>query len=673
MANLGTFALLVGFVLALYAIGTFLIGVKNDNQRLIASAKGAVVSLAVSLTVASAALFYALGTSDFSLKYVAEYTSRDLDTLYKYMAFWAGQAGSLLLWVWFLAALSAIVVYIPFPGSRQQIPVIGSVLMGISLFFLFILNFVTSPFTTISPVPADGSGLNPLLQNPGMFIHPLTLYIGYVGFSVPFAFAIAALITKKLDDTWIRETRRWTLCAWLFLSIGIIYGAQWAYVELGWGGYWGWDPVENASLMPWLVGTAFLHSVMIQERKGMLKIWNVGLIIATFLLSIFGTFLTRSGILSSVHAFNDSTLGTWFLIFLATTFAASLLLFVDRVPLLRSKSSFESYVSRESSFLFNNLLLVGMAFTVLWGTVYPLISEAVTGQKVTVGPPFFNQVMVPLGLALIILAGICPLIAWRKSSWKNLRENFLIPFSAGVAAAALLALLGIRNAGALFSFGTVGFVAASIALEIYRGVQVRRKMTGESVPVAWGRLFTKNRRRYGGYLVHTAILLIVIAITGEGVFHQEITKSVKPGESIALGGYTFAYDGLFEKNEPGKTRVYADLRVYRGSGQEGGVKAGERKELGVLRPEKVFYDKFEQPSSEVAILGGLDKDLYVILAGWDRDGTTTFKVVINPLMAWMWIGEYLLVLATLFAMWPSRREREAKKRLILAEAGGIQS
>lgn len=669
MPDLGTFALLVGFVLALYAIAAFAIGAKMDNQRLVASAKGAVISLALSLTVAAAALFYALGTSDFSLQYVAEYTSRDLDTLYKYMAFWAGQAGSLLLWAWVLAILSGIAVHIRFPGSRQQLPVVGAVLMGIALFFVFILNFVTSPFTRISPVPADGSSLNPLLQNPGMFIHPLTLYVGYVGFAIPFAFAIAALVTKKLDDTWIRETRRWTLFAWLFLGVGIIYGAQWAYVELGWGGYWGWDPVENASLMPWLIGTAFLHSVMVQEKKGMLKIWNVGLIIATFLMSIFGTFLTRSGVLSSVHAFNDTTLGTWFLIFLATVFAASLLLLIDRLPLLKSKSSFESYVSKESSFLLNNLLLVGMAFTVLWGTMYPLISEWVTNQKVTVGPPFFNQVIVPLGMALVVLVGICPLIAWRKSSLKNLRENFLIPLVAGVAAAAVLATLGVRAGGALFAFGTVAFVFTSIVLEVYRGVRVRQRMTGESVPVAWGRLFLKNRRRYGGYLIHTAILLMVLAITGEGVYHQEVTKSIKAGESIMLGGYTFNYSGLFEKTEPGKTHVYADLKVFKGMND--GASGGSGKVLGILRPEKVFYDKFEQPSSEVGVLGGLDKDLYVILAGWDTDGTTTFKIVINPLMAWMWFGEYLMILATLFTMWPSRREREAKKRLIAAETGVI--
>lgn len=650
MAEVGRIAMVTALVVVFYAIAAFVIGIRSRNARLIESGKGAVLGLFLLLTVAIFILVYFLMTGNFSIQYVANYTDRELPLLYKFSALWAGNEGSLLLWVWVLALMAGILAFTRRQEDTQMIPYVLAILMGIASFFVYVLVFVADPFVTLPQPLPDGYGLNPLLQNPGMLIHPTTQYIGYVGFSVPYAYAMTALILKKAGDTWIKVTRRWTLFAWLFLSIGMIYGAQWAYVELGWGGYWAWDPVENASLLPWLTGTAFFHSVMIQERKGMLKVWNVMLIIITFILTIFGTFLVRSGVLKSVHAFSDGTLGLYFTIFMGTSLAASLWLAFDRMPTLREENQFESLLSKESSFLLNNLLLVGSAFAVFWGTVFPLVSEAVTGTKVSVGPPFYNQVNVPIGLVMVLLIGICPLIAWRKSSLENIRHNFMYPFAVAIAFAAVAYLLGIRQWLGLVPYSICVFVTATILLEVYRAVRVRMKMTGEGPVLSLGRLLARNRRRYGGYMVHLAVIIMIVGMTGIGVFKLEVEKSVKQGETIQIGSYELLYQGIQARKQGSKEVVYADLRVTRID------RSGERREIGILRPEKVFHPKSEQPTTEVGILGGWKEDLFVILNGWDLEqGVTSFKVLVNPLVAWIWLGEYVLIAGTLFAMWPSRR------------------
>jgi len=663
MAELGSVTLFLAFFTALYALFAYVVGIRTRNVRLVASARGGVGAVTLLVSLASAVLLYLLLVGDFKVLYVAQYTNRALPTLYKISAFWAGQAGSLLLWALVLFLYAFVVAYFHRGEGRDMVPYASAIMVLIGLFFLYLLAFVTSPFETLSFTPADGQGLNPLLQNPGMLIHPVTTYLGYVGFAVPFAFAMSALLLRKEGVAWIRLTRRWTLISWLFLSIGIIYGAQWAYVELGWGGYWGWDPVENASLMPWLTGTAFLHSVMIQEKKGMLKTWNVSLVIMTFLLTIFGTFLTRSGILSSVHAFGESTLGMYFLGFLALMTLGSLYVLFSRMEVLAQENEFESALSKESSFLLNNLLLVGAAFAVFWGTVFPLLSSALRGVDVTVSAPFFNRVIVPIGIVLVLLTGICPLIAWRRSSLENLRRNFLYPL--GVALVVLVALgVYLRdsfNLGALLGYGSSTFVIATIVLDVFRALRVRQRVTGEGLAVALARMLARNRRRYGGYLVHLAVVIMVIGITGSSVYDVEVTKTIRVGETIEIQGYTLEYIGMdLEQRPPALQNVVANVVIS---------KDGQR--LGIVRPEKQFHPNSEAPTTEVAILGSLVHDVYVILAGWDLDrGVATFKVKVNPLVAWLWLGEYLLVVGTVFAVWPEGRRLAAERRANLAIGRG---
>ena len=619
MVELGKVSTLAALAVVFYAIGAFVGFIRLRDARLFESGRRAVVWLFVLLTVAIVVLVYLLLAGDFSVRYVANYTDRALPTAYRLSALWAGNEGSLLLWVWILVLMATLLAVTRRQDDADMMPYVLAVLMGIASFFAFLLVFVADPFARLPEPLADGYGLNPLLQNPGMWLHPTTQYIGYVGFAVPFAYAMAALLLKRADATWLKVTRRWTLFAWLFLSIGMIYGAQWAYVELGWGGYWAWDPVENASLLPWLTGTAFFHSAIIQERRGMLKVWNVLLVILTFILTIFGTFLVRSGILKSVHAFSDGTLGLYFTIFIGTALAASLWLSYDRMPTLREERHLESVVSKESSFLVNNLVLLGMAFAVFWGTIFPIVSEAATGARVTVGPPFFNQVIVPIGLALVLVMGICPLIAWRRASLDNIRHHFVHPAAASAVFAAVGVALGMKDWRALVSFAVSAFVVATIVLEVARALRVRRRSTGEGWGVALVRLLTRNRRRYGGYLVHIAVVMMVVGITGSAVFKQEVEKSVRPGETIAIGHYELAFEGLRTRQDGDRVVVYADLPVIRREDD------GTRRNLGVLRTEKVFHPKSEQPTTEVGILGSLREDLYVIAARPSRCGPTSWR------------------------------------------------
>ncbi len=647
MADLGYLSLILALLISIYTIAAFIVSVKTDNLHLRASAKGGVAAIALLTTVASISLFYLFMTDNFQVQYVYNYSSSDLPLFYKASAFWAGNAGSLLLWSWVLAIYTAIVTFSKKHEQDVKLPYVSTILVINNLFFILVMLLAShsNPFAKWPGVPPEGAGLNPMLQNPGMVFHPITLYLGYVGFAVPYAFAMTALFIKKADDSWIKVTRRWAVIAWMFLSLGNLYGAQWAYVELGWGGFWAWDPVENASFMPWLTGTAFLHSVMIQERKDMLKIWNMSLIIITYLLTLFGTFLVRSGVLQSVHSFSNSSLGTWFLGFMAVAALLSFYLLIDRINLLKQGNQFETYISRESSFLLNNLLLVGAAFAVFWGTVFPLISEAVRGVKVTVSVPFFNRVNAPILLAMLFVMGVCPLIAWQRSSLKNLRNNFMWPMLlAIIVGVGLYFYLPGRKLYGAIAWAVAWFVLFTIAQEFYRGVRVRHRMTGEPYLTALGRLMVRNRRRYGGYLIHMGIILIAFAVIGMGVYKQEVTKQVNAGETIMIEDYILTFNGLRERPEGRNAVVYAEMPVVKGG-----------KAIGTVTPEKVFYENWDQPSTEVAIRGSLAEDLYVILATWENSGkTATFKVHVNPMMSWMWIGGYILVLGTIFAVWPGK-------------------
>lgn len=665
VGELGTAALYVALPLGLYAAVAAILGQRPGRENWARSARMAVYGLTALATVAAASMTYLLYTSDFRYDYVARVTDRNLDPVYKITALWAGNEGSLLLWWWVLTGLTALVVSSRPAGDRELRPWATVALLLNGLFFLSLLLFVAPPFRRSPQEQVDGAGLNPLLQNPGMLLHPVFLYLGYVGFAIPWAYAVAALITCRVNDAWIKVTRRWTLLSWLFLTAGIVYGGQWAYVELGWGGYWAWDPVENASLMPWLTGTAFLHSVMIQERKGALKVWNVSLATVTFLLTLFGTFLTRSGILQSVHSFADSKLGAYFLGFVGLCLLASVYLIVERLPLLKSEAEFESTLSKESTFLLNNLVLTAMTFAVLWGTLFPIVSEWVTGTRVGVGPPFFNQVNVPFGILLIVLMGVGPVIAWRRATPANLKRQFLYPAAVGLASALTMVALGLRRPYPVLGLAASAFVLATIVQEFARGIRVRRRMTGESPAVAFVRLILRNRRRYGGYIVHLGVLLTVVGIIGSNTYKLEVTRTLRPGESMAVGAYSLTHLGLGLEEEGDRQHLYADLELS---------KNGKR--LGVMRPEKVFHPGQEQPTTEVAIHGSLVEDVYVVLGGWDQDGSASIQVSVNPLVAWLWIGLYVLMAGTLLAMWPEplpvRRGAEVGIRAQGALLGGAR-
>ncbi|WP_462412170.1 heme lyase CcmF/NrfE family subunit [Neobacillus sp. Marseille-QA0830] len=631
----------IGLALSLYSLLITTLGISTKNQKLVNSGKGGIVALLVCSSMAMLSLLYLLGTSQFQYEYVSDYTSSELPIIYKLTALWAGNSGSLLLWTFFLTLYMAMIAFSRKMKGNPMVPYISSILLANAVFFFFILGFVSKPFALLDTVPTEGKGLNPMLQNPGMIIHPVTLYLGYVGLAIPFAFAISALILKNVDDFWIKMTRRWTIVAWLFLSLGNIFGGQWAYVELGWGGYWSWDAVENASFMPWLTATAFLHSVMIQERKNMLKVWNISLIIVSYALTLFGTFLVRSGVLTSVHAFANSNLGLYFLVFMAIAVIGALYVLMSRYNLLkRSAGEFQSLVSKESSFLVNNLLLVGAAFATFWGTIFPLVSEAVRGTKVTVGLPFFNKVEAPILLSMMFVMAVCPLLAWQKSTVKNLRKNFLMPAILAVVAMGLMVILGMNKAWAVIGYGVITLLLITHFLEFYRGVKARRKMTKEKPHVALYRLMIRNRRRYGGYIVHLGIAFIAMGIIGSQNYDKETMKTVPLGGSIEINDYRLNYERLDQKKEGINDIVYADVTVF---------KDGEK--LGTYQPEKVFYGNWDQPSSEVAIISSMKEDLYIVLSAWEDDGKATFVVKVNPMMNWLWVGSFMIVIGALFAIW----------------------
>ncbi|HYD47618.1 MAG TPA: heme lyase CcmF/NrfE family subunit [Terriglobales bacterium] len=645
MVDVGSIALAIGWVLALYAIGAALFGARTQRRDLVRSSEHATLAVWAMVMIAAAALLHALVIHDFSIAYVAHYSSTTLPLYYLVAALWGGQAGSLLFWLVILSSMSAVVVLQNRYRNRELMPYVTATLMTVALFFLSMVNFITPPFERLAFAPVEGRDLNPLLQNYWMTIHPPSLYMGFVGCTVPFAFALAALATGKLNDVWIRTTRRWTLLAWFFLSLGNLFGAEWAYLVLGWGGYWAWDPVENAAFMPWLTCTAFLHSVMIQEKKNMLKVWNMVLVILTFLLTIFGTFLTRSGVISSVHSFTQSGLGPFFLSFLAFIGIIAFALMIWRLPLLRSENELDSVISRETAFLLNNLILVGIAFATFWGTIFPVISEAVRGVKITVGPPFFNKVNAPLGLILLFLTGVGPVIAWRRATARNLKRNFLIPGSIGLVTGIALFASGIRDFYALVSFSLCAFVLSTIIVEFYRGMRARQAMMHEAPHVALARLIGKNRRRYGGYIIHVGIVMIFLAITGTSAFKQERQITVKPGDSFAIGDYTLKYEGVEDKDTPHTAHLIATVSVW----QDG-------KQVDTLKPEKRFYKKPEQPTTEVAIRSTLGADLYLVLGSFDAPTKlATIQAYINPLVSFLSYGGLVLVFGTMVTAWPSRK------------------
>jgi len=649
MTHLGSLALYLAFVLALYAITTSLWGASRRQLVWIASGTHAAYAVFGCVGVAVAALLHALVTRDFNVEYVAAYSSSTLPLRYTVAALWGGQKGSLLFWTFILTFFSTIVHIQNRTKNRELMPYVTATLMTIALFFLGLLCFITPPFERLAFTPREGSDLNPLLQNYWMTIHPPCLYLGYVSAAVPFAFAIAALATGKLGDVWIRTTRFWALTSWFFLSVGNLLGGRWAYEVLGWGGYWAWDPVENAAIMPWFTATAYLHSVMIQEKKNMLKVWNMALVILTFALTLFGTFLTRSGVISSVHSFTQSGLGPYFMTFLILVILVSLGLLVYRLPVLKSENELDSLLSREAAFLLNNWVLVGLAFATFWGTVFPVLSEWVRGVKITVGPPFFNKVNGPLGVLLLFLSGVGPVIAWRRASAKSLKRNFIAPLLSGLLTGALFLALGFRNYYAVVVFSLAGFVLGTIISEFVRGTRARQAMLHEGAVQALNRLVAKNPRRYGGYVIHLGVVLMFIGVAGSSFFKVEKQISLKPGESFQVGRYTLQYTGIKNSEDAHIASQAAEVEVFVGPQQ-----------IDTLYPEKRLYKKQNQPTTEVAIRPTLREDLYVVLGNYDApSGLATLQVFINPLLSWLWIGGLTLVLGTCITMAPNPAERRA--------------
>ena len=668
MPELGRAALVIALGLAVYGTIAGAYAASSRKRRLAESAQNALLAAFAATVVASAVLAAALVRNDFGFTYVADHTSRDLPLGYTLSAFWGGQEGSLLLWLLVLTGYASAAAAFGRRAGRDLVPWVVPILSGVCVFFAFLLVAVASPFAT-QPPPADGLGLNPSLQNPYMLIHPPLLYLGYVGLAVPWAFAMGALLARQSDERWIVATRRWTLSAWTFLGVGQLLGAHWAYEEVGWGGYYAWDPVENAALMPWLAATAFLHSVMIQEKRGMLRVWNMLLVVLAFCLSLFGTFLTRSGIVSSIHSFTQSSIGPWFVFAICVATAFSLALVLGRLPLLRTHTRLESLVSREATFLYNNLLLVALCLTVLWGVVFPIVSEAVRGEAVTVGPPYFNFFLRAFGLPLLLLMGIGPLIAWRRASLRALRRTFLVPLGAALAAGAVLLALGAGSSiPGVIGYTFAVFVLASISLEFVRGTQARRALGASSWLSAFGSLVARNRRRYGGYVVHAAIVLLAIGVVGSSAYQTVGERRLQPGETMRVGDYDLGYRSLVRRQGANATEVRALVDVRRGDRELGQIEAGKN--------SYPILGQQPQTTNEVAIRSDrlTGEDLFVIADQIDPGGAVYFKVLVKPLVNLIWLAGVVFVLGSLIALWPDAREqRRLAARLARVEAPGARA
>ena len=671
MATFGSLCLLIALALAAYnlfagAVALRLIATGQpapiSPERLADTARRAGIAAFFAVTAAAFALVWSVFTNDFSITYIMEHSNRALPAAYKFAALWSGQEGSLLLWCWLLATYG-FVLRLRHKTDVKLYAYAGTILAAIQVFFLAVVNFAAPPFALLrGALPADGNGLNPLLQYPEMVIHPPMLYLGYVGFSVPFAFALGALMMRYPGEKWIKITRTWTLVTWLFLTGGIFLGMHWAYAVLGWGGYWGWDPVENASFMPWLTGTAFLHSVMMQEKKGMMKSWNVWLIFSTFLLTLLGTLLTRAGLVSSVHAFAQSSIGTWFMVFMGIVLAVCIFTYILQRDHLQSEQRLESLVSRESSFLFNNLVLLTACFVILWGTLYPILSEYVQGTKVTVGAPWYNREAIPIGLFLLFLTGVGPLLPWRSTSLRAVRRNFVLPTIALWATVIVCLIAGDRpwkdgafdsgNFFALIAFALSAAVFTAIVSEFLRGGAVIAKQTGKNLFASMYLLVRRNTRRYGGYIIHIAVVIVVVGLAG-AAFNRNTERELALHDKMSVGPYTLECVGFTQDSNANYDSDYAVLDVYR-----------DGKKQFQMFPEKRVYHASQQPQTMVAVHSVPSWDLYVVYEGVNPDTSQPIiKAFLNPLVSWIWAGVVLLVLGTLVALVPSLTPATAQVRV----------
>jgi cytochrome c-type biogenesis protein CcmF len=647
LSDLGAIAQLLALVFALDAIASALLGARLRRHALLESSRRAVYVVAALLVTAALSLIASFATHDFGAAYVYEHSSLAMPWYYTTAAFYGGQEGSLLYWTMMLTLFSSLAVALHRRAPAPLMPYVTAVLMCIASFLLIVLNFVTSPFARLSIVPLDGLGLNPLLQDPGMLVHPPMLLMGYMSFSVPFAFAFAALVTGRLDSAWLRAIRRWTLAAWTIQTTGLLLGAWWAYHVLGWGGYWGWDPVENAALLPWLTATAFLHSTMVQERRGTLKVWNLALILATFALAIFGTFEVRSGIINSVHSFAYSSIGGFFLAFLIVVLLVAIGLFVYRLPRLRPEHEMDALVSREGSFLLNNLLLAGIAFATFWGTIFPLLSATFAHQTMTVGAAFYERVNGPLFLALILVMGVGPLLAWRRASAASLWRHFRAPALIAALVALALPLVGVRDAWADLGFAVCAFAAATIGYELWRGVRVRHGH-GEDYLRALGMLVSRHRTRYGGYLVHFGLIVLAVGVIGSHFFQSQGEDTLRRGQSMTVAGYTLTYQGLSDRVENNVEVIRARFAVSRG-----------RQHFADIAPGQQTFPNFpDQPTSLIAISTFGLSDLYVFLGAFDETNgsdSASIRVFVNPLVPLVWLGGALMLVGGVLCWWPERR------------------
>jgi cytochrome c-type biogenesis protein CcmF len=681
LANLGFGALVITFLVSIYGIVAAIYGVRSQSPAWVNSARNAMLLTWPLVSLAALSLILLLVTGHYEIEYVAEVTSNSMPLYLKVTALWGGQSGSLVFWAWLMSAFASAVTLRKWERDREFLPWVVVVGLVTLAFFLGLIIFFQNPFSrmwqdasgavttsmiqpanSILYVPQDGNGLNPLLRHPGMIIHPPMLYLGFVSFVIPYSFAIAALITGRTDDRWIRLTRRWTLVAWLFLSIGLVLGMRWAYDVLGWGGYWSWDPVEIAAFMPWLTGTAFLHSVMIQEKKGMLKQWNMVLIILTYDLVIFGTFLTRSGVLSSVHAFAQSSIGPVFFTFIGITFAISLGLLLHRWADLKAKAQMTSLLSRESLFLLNNLLFMGILIVCFWGVVFPIISELFTGQKVTVGTDFYNRANGPLFAGLLLLMGIAPLSAWGRSTYKTLGRAIWKPLLLSAIILILLVAGGVRQPFALLGFWLVAFVALVTLYEFWRASLARHHTHEESFPVALWRLIGRDRRRYGGYVIHLGVVMMALGIIGSQMFQIQTQGTLAEGQQLNLGPYSIRYNSLatFDTAD-GRNIARAVISVYKNG-----------KYITQLYPRRDYYYESQQPMTIPGNYSTMEGDVYVILVDWQpvSQNGATFKIYLNPLINWLWFGGFIFIMGTLIAAWP---DREAEAEIARARRPGYAS
>jgi cytochrome c-type biogenesis protein CcmF len=677
MAAFGSFALIIALALAAYnllagALALRLIATgtpaRISPERLADTARRAGMAGFAAITAAAFALVWAAFTNDFSITYILEHSNRALPAPYKFAALWSGQEGSLVLWAWLLAAYG-FVLRLTHKTDVKLYAYAGAILAGIQTFFLLVLNFAAPPFSLLrGQIPADGNGLNPLLQYPEMVIHPPILYLGYVGFSVPFAFALGALMMRYPGEKWIRITRLWTMVTWLFLTCGVFLGMHWAYAVLGWGGYWGWDPVENASLMPWLTGTAFLHSVMMQEKKGLMKSWNVWLIFSTFMLTMLGTMLTRGGLVSSVHAFAESSIGNWFMVFMVIVAAVCIFTYILQRDHLQSEQRVESLVSRESSFLFNNLVLLAGCFVIVWGTLYPVLSEYIEGAKITYDAVWYNRISVPIGLFLLFLAGVGPLLPWRSTSFKSIKRNFVMPVTALWVAVAICLLVGVRpwhdgafNQGhfyALVAFGLAAGVLTAVGSEFMRGAMVISKQSGRNYFWSVYQLIRRNTRRYGGYFVHIGVVIVVVGLAGSA-FNRNVEKELALHDKLVIGSYSLECMGFTQDSNANYTTEYALLDVS---------KSG--KTLFQMAPEKRVYLASGQPQTMVAIHSVIGWDLYVVYEGTNPDtGQPIIKAFLNPLVSWIWAGVLVMILGTLVALTPNQKTVNSKQQTAVSSSG----